>query len=405
MKKLLKNKYIKLFLIAAIFVGLIFLALAKKQLQNQPSIEDIKQPAPAKVIGTPAVQGTLTTDVAKSIRADYPAGKNPDEAWKTFFFFIKNKQDNLNYGIFTEVTKLIYKNSEELNTVFFKGNVSEYQTKSYKILQKGNYAVIYFNNEKDEILSFPFLFCKTESGWKFDAVYQRKLVRIGDSAWGIEKTISPYSAILRKFPPYSGIDIPIEKKDVYKFSDDEELAKKIAGLEKLYLEGKLTFKKGVELGRLYSITSMEAKAIPLLEGVKKEMPKNPDINKYLAIAHVNYNYNYNSAKKEMESYVKLDSKDIFGHNFLAYLNIKTDKLDIAQVELDKTLKLDDKNCYAYEKLTRLYDKSYKNLPDDNVNKKIYQQKYLEMFDKAKKFCISENYERFIWLIQAKHGQG
>ena len=270
---------------------------------------------------------------------------------------------------------------------YFEDKVLAYENKPYTILQKGNYAVISFEKTKGWD-NTPFLFCKTEEGWKFDIVHQRKLIRMGQSsAWGIERYISPYSCILRKYPVYFGLDIPLEEKDIYKITNDTKLAQKIKEFEILYNSGKMSFEKALELGRLYSITALGTKALPILRKVKKKRPENPAVYKYMAIAYIDSAYQYESAQKEMKEYVKLLAEVEIGHNFLGDLFIQTEDFGKAEVEFQKALKINPESCYTSAKLSRVYDEFSNN------------NKFEEMFEKTKEFCKNRDYERFIWLIQ------
>ena len=155
---------------------------------------------------------------------------------------------------------------------------------------------------------------------------------------------------------------------------------------------------------MYSVTSLDSKAIPLLKKIKKELPKNPDVYKYMAIAHIYIDYNYTSAAKEMEEYIKIFPDDDFGYNFLGYLYMITGDYGKAEPEFGKALEVNPKSCYSSAKLARIYGESYKNLSDENKEKASLQQKYEKMFKNAQNFCKNKKYERFIWLIQWRNNQ-
>ncbi len=429
MKKILQNKYVKYFLVAAVLVSLIYIVYPGSRQDNNVN-KQINEITSKKITITAqklenkkknispketlqSLQKTIEIQnknkiekkTITKIKTDkYPAGKTIDIAWKTLVKIWNNQPNLYNFGIYTEMTKLIMKDSVNKNQNYFELNPEIYVDSSYEIIRKGNYAVIDFKNPTNNE-HLPFLFCKTRDGWKFDLVNQRKLIRFDSNSYcGVERYISPYAAIVRKFPAYFGIDIPFEEKDIYKISDDTEIAGKIKNLEKLYTDNKMTYKKALKLARLYSITSLGSKAIPLLKKIKKELPKNPDVYKYMAIAYIDVSYDYSSAKKEMKEYVKLLPDNEFGHNFLGYLYMITGEYGKAESEFEKTLEINPKSCYSSAKLVRIYDESYKNLSDKNEKKTSLQQKYEKMFKNAQNFCKNKKYERFIWLIQWKHNQ-
>ena len=69
-------------------------------------------------------------------------------------------------------------------------------TKSYDIFEDGDHAVIVFGN-KEGWDNAPFLFCRTQAGWQFDLVHQRRFIRMGPSpTWGVEFGEHPYMDML-----------------------------------------------------------------------------------------------------------------------------------------------------------------------------------------------------------------
>jgi len=416
MKKLLKNKQIKLVMTAVALVCLTYMFLPQRGEDAVP----VSQPAllqkqvtvaPEKVVEELPVQEPVieeetpkseTEEISKSEPIDYPAGKTVDEAWKTLVLLWNNNPKNCNHGIYTEMGKFILKDLG--NQDYFKQDPKIYVDKPYKIIQKGNYAVVDFQEPENEE-HFPFFFCKTKEGWKFNVIHQRKLVRFGEQSYcGIEKYISPYLAITRKFPSYTGIDLPVGEKDFYQLSDDLKLFEELQKLEKLYKSGNMTFEEALELAKLYSKVSLDAKAVPILEKTMKALPENPAVYKYMAISHVNHNYNYKSAKKMIKKYLKLVPDSEFGHNFLAYLRINDGQYGKAEAEFEKVLKLQPENCYASSNLAQIYGRTWEKLSDKNEEKALYRQKYDETFKKASTCCRGRDYERFIWLVQWKHSR-
>ena len=300
------------------------------------------------------------------------------------------------------MSKFILKGSE--NQDYFGNNPRIYIDKPYKVIQKGGYAVVNFiEPEHEEHL--PFLFCKTEEGWKFDLVHQRKLVRFGEQSYcGVEKYITPYSAILRKFPAYTGIDVPASEDYFYKSSEDSALLKELQELEKLYKSGDMTFEEAIELAKLYSKVSLDAKAVSILEKTAKALPDNPDVYKYMAISYVNCDYKYKKAEKVIKKHLELVPDSEFGQNLLAYLYLNDGMYGEAEKEFEKVLELQPKNCYASVKLAQVYGRAWSKLSDENPEKAVYEKKYQDMFKKAATSCKGRDYERFIWLVQWKYEQ-
>ncbi len=327
----------------------------------------------------------------------YQAGSTPEETWKKIIKRWENKERSPYLGIYTEIAKLMYHDYQNLPDSYYKKNVNTYKSKPYKVQLDGNYAVIDFGNKKGWDNS-PFLMCKTQEGWKFDMVYQRKLIRMGPSpSWGVERTISPYTKILRKYPGYLGIDTPRHNDDIYKIQNDKKLARKIVELEKKLSANHSSYEIYFELGKLYSTLAMGLKSISYLNKAKQYNPDNPYIYKYLAIAYVDSTYQYKKAINEMKKYVELLPDDDFGHSFLGYLYFRTKKFDLAEAEFKKALKINPHSCYANAKLSRVYGKMYLNSSSANIAKIVYKISSDEFFDKAKAYCTDSQSERFRWL--------
>ncbi len=120
-----------------------------------------------------------------------------------------------NIKTYTPVTRLIYRAFTNLPDRRFEEDVRSWGSKSYKIISNDAFAVVFFGNKKGWE-NAPFLFCRTEEGWQFDMVHQRKIVRMGRSPhWGIERGEHPYIHLLSQCPYWMGQDIPRRGPDVY----------------------------------------------------------------------------------------------------------------------------------------------------------------------------------------------
>jgi len=432
MKKILQNKYVKMFLIALVLLMLLYILVPSKreevnQIQTPPIKSEKKQihkatlPKPEKeAIKTPEAvdlektkiedlnvskqdQTVLTDEKPIKEILDYPAGETVEEAWKTLVKVWNDQPDSLELDIFTETGKIILKDPKYVKQYFWPENPEIYLEDSYKIMKREGYAVVDF--EKQENVTYrPFLFFKTKDGWKFDLVHQKKLIKINDDEFAVEKFISPYVHILRKFPTYSGIDVPLEEKDYYKPSNDAELAKEIKKAQEIHKKGEMTFQQALNLGRIYSLTAMSGRALPLLKAVKRKFPETPDVYKYLAIAQVYYNYEYDKAIKNLQKYMEFKPKDPLGHNFLGYLYSQIEQYDKAEQEYQKALELDPESCYAVSKLGHIYGMASRDVLEKDEDPDGYKKKYKELFNKASNLCKGDEYERFIWMVQWRHSQ-
>ncbi len=379
MIKIMKHKFVKFFLVAVAGVFLIYVFFPKDRDEN---ITRTQQPEPVTEIKEERQKQEEPVEEPEEdpvIKDKYPAGQTPDEAWKNLVRAWGEGHRASNLGVYTGMAKIILKHDNE--------KIPEYMTEPYKILQRGDYAVVFFENTKHP----PFFFCKTPEGWKFDEVRRRRIIRQSGSVWGVEKYVSPYSPLLRKLRLYYGTDIPLEENDVYRISGDEEFAEQIKELELLYKSGKMDYEKGLLLARLYSINSMGLKAIPILGQLREKMPENSGVYKYLAISYVDSAYDHDAAYGQMEKYLELVPESEFGHNFLGYLSLRSENYTQAEAEFKKALEINPGSCYAYAKLARLYKIT--------GNKKGFD----DMFKKTGQTCTGYDYERVIWLILMVYG--
>ena len=153
--------------------------------------------------------------------------------------------------MYTEITKLAYRDFQNLPDSRYEEDVLTYGTKPYEIIQNDTYAVIFFGKKKGWE-NAPFLFCRTGEGWKFDIVHQRKYVRMGRTPhWGIERSEYPYVELLSGCPYWMNQDIPLEDDDIYRIDDDHKLTQKIGSLEQAFKNDFQDFQTVMQLGKLY----------------------------------------------------------------------------------------------------------------------------------------------------------
>jgi tetratricopeptide (TPR) repeat protein len=336
-------------------------------------------------------------EVVQDAGSKYPAGKTPQEAWQIMMQSWQDKVRDPNLRVYTEVTKLIYRDYQNLPDSRYEEDVRTYAAKPYEAIQDENYAVIFFGN-KEGWDNSPFLFCRTTEGWKYDIVHQRKYVRMGSSpSWGIERGNFAYIDLLSRCPYWMGQDIPLEGDDIYRIEDDKIIAERIIELEAEYKNNPNDFNIVMALGKLYTITSMGPKAISILNKAKQLNPQSPLPYKYLAIEYVDSTYQYRNAIQELEEYVKREPQDVFGHNFLGYLYFCIGNYEEAIKEFNKAVQLRPDNCYAYCKLSRCYGQLYLKIPGiDSLQRTRYRELTIQMLGKALK-NPSLDYRRIGWL--------
>ena len=313
----------------------------------------------------------------------YPAGGTPDEAWQTLIRSWENKVRDPNLGVYTRITRLAYRDFQNLPDSRYEENVLTYKNKPYEVIQNDAYAVIYFGKKKGWD-NAPFLFCRQNEGWQFDIVHQRKYVRMGKSPhWGVERSGHPYQTLLSRCPYWMNQDIPLEGDDVYHIEYDRKLAQEILHLETAYEENPKDFDTVMQLGKLYAITSLSPKKrIAYLEKAAKLDPGSPEPDKYLGIVYLDAFYQFESAIEKITDYVAKRPHEVFGHNYLGYLYYCVQKYRKAVDEFNKALELRPDNCYAFAKLSRTYAALYLKSAKLDPRRFFYKKKAVEMYSMA-----------------------
>lgn len=326
----------------------------------------------------------------------YPAGRTPAEAWENLIASWRDKVRDPNLGVYTVATRLAYRDFTNLPDSRYEKDYRTYNDKSYQVIIGGQYAVIFFG-KKDGWENAPFLFVQTQAGWQFDIVHQRKYIRMGRSPkWGIERADYPYIDLLARCPYFMGQDIPLEDGDRYRVEADDEIARRIVDLENQLERNPNDGFAALELGRLYTITSMGQRGFKVLKKAKQFDPQNPDPYKYLAILYVDMFYQYEKAIPELKEYVSRRPDDVFGRNYLAYLYYKTQRYKKAATEWEKVQELDPQNGYAACKLVRAYAQIYTGSAKLDPRRLIYKKRLLTAYDNAVGVLFA-NYRRVQWL--------
>ena len=332
-----------------------------------------------------------------AVGQNYPAGQTPAEAWHMLIQSWQDKVRDPNLGVYTRMTRLAYRDFQNLPDSRYEEDVATYKDKIYEVIQSDDYAVIFFGKKKGWE-NAPFLFCRTAAGWQLDIVHQRKFVRMGRNPhWGIERSDYPYVDLLSKCPYWMNQDIPREGEDVYHTADDTWIADEIVHLEKAYKIDPDNFTFTMRLGQLYTLTSLSPKKrISFLKKAKQLNPDSPEPYKYLGIVYLDAFYQFESAIREIEEYVRRRPDDVFGHNYLGYLYYCEKRYNQSIKELEKAVEIRADNCYAYAKLSRAYAGLYLQSSQVDPRRILYHRKTVSMFKKAPS-TASANPRRVEWL--------
>jgi tetratricopeptide (TPR) repeat protein len=338
----------------------------------------------------------LTTEEILPTDGRYPAGQTPEKAWQNLIASWRDKARDPNLSVYTAATRLAYRDFTNLPDSRYEKDYRTYNKKSYQVIANDKYAVIFFG-KKDGWENAPFLFARTDAGWQFDIVHQRKYIRMGrNPKWGIERADYPYIDLLSRCPYFMGQDIPLEDADRYWIEDDGEIARRIVELENQYSSNPDDGFAAIELGRLYTITSLGKRGFKVLKEAKQLDPQNPEPYKYLAILHVDMFYQYEKAIPELEEYVSRRPGDVFGRNYLAYLYYEIKRYKKAAAQWEKAQELDPQNWYAACKVVRAYARLYDGAPKLDPRRLIYKKQTLTAYKNAVAI-LSEDHRRIKWL--------
>jgi tetratricopeptide (TPR) repeat protein len=193
-----------------------------------------------------------------------------------------------------------------------------------------------------------------------------------------------------------GQDIPLEDVDRYWIEDDGDIARRIVELENQYSSDPDDGIAAMELGRLYTITSLGKRGFKMLKKAKQLDPRNPEPYKYLAILNVDMFYQYEKAIPELEEYVSLRPDDVFGRNYLAYLYYETKQYKKAAEQWEKVQELDPQNGYAACKRVRAYARIHDGAPKLDPRRLHYRNRTLAAYREAVSI-LSEDHRRIKWL--------
>ena len=344
----------------------------------------------------PLADATRKTTLDPPVNTAYPAGGTPAEAWQTMLQSWRDRVKDPHLGVYTPLTRLAYRDFVHQPDARLDKQYATYASKSYTVRQDGNYAVIYFG-KKAGWDNAPFLLCRTNAGWQFDIVHQRRFIRMGKAPhWGVEFSDHPHMNLLMDTFHFRGQDIPIPNDDRYTIDRDRELADQILANEARLKQTPNDTGARLELGRLYAITAMGAKAIPLLKQALKQTPDSLNAMKYLAIAHVDAHYQYDSAQARLNAYVNGAADDPFGHNFSGYLHYQKKKYKKAMQAFEKALAINPDDCYAHFYLTYTYAWLYADASSLNPMKKRYRKRF--NFHKEKTGGFADTHPlRVAWL--------
>jgi tetratricopeptide (TPR) repeat protein len=274
-------------------------------------------------------------------------------------------------------------------------SLDHWRNAGYQILNDGDYAVIWFG-AIDGWENAPFLFCNDGDGWKFDIVHQRRLVVMSQAPkWQVSQGPYPYVARMYKAEQSTGKDLPLRRGDLYRCSDDREIAERMAVLKREIEKSPEDIEAVIELMRLEVITGQRpARIRPLLERVRRLAPERPELYKYSAIFNVNSFFQYETALRDMARFIELQPDDAFGYEFKGFLLYRLGRYQESIEALEMAVTLDDNSGYAFALMARDYVMLYRRA--DKPGKNRHREKAMSMLRKAENVKVTDP-QRLTWL--------
>ncbi len=313
---------------------------------------------------------------------EYPPGETPEQAWRTLLSVWRDGVRDPDLGIYTPLGRLAFRDFAARPVSALHKDWRTWSAKGHRILSNDEAAVVSFGDTPGWD-NAPFLFCRTQDGWRFDLVRQRRYIRMGSgTAWGWEKGDHPHAPLLARLPSWMGQDMPMRPDDVYGVERDADLARRILELEQRLEAAPGDHNAKAALGRLLAVTAMGRKALPLLEQSRKTDPDDPDVRWYLAVANVDAHYQYGRAVKELEAYAALRPGDPLGWAFLGYVRLMNDDPPGAVEALERAMELAPDNAYILEKLARAHAARWKGAFSLDPRAWLWKSSAIEARDRA-----------------------
>jgi tetratricopeptide (TPR) repeat protein len=273
--------------------------------------------------------------------------------------------------------------------------LDHWRNASYEVLRKDGHAVIWFG-DIDGWENSPFLFCSTDEGWKFDIVWQRRLVVMADSPkWQVAQGPYPYVTLMHEAWQSTGKDLPLGPEDLYRCQEDAAIAVRMAELQETIRLDPENTAATIELLRLSANTNQRPNVVrPLIERGKKLAPGSAEPYKYSALYNVTAFFQYGTALIDIERYIALRPNDPFGHDMKGFLLYRLGRYKDSIDALQRAVELDPEDGYAYTIMARDYTMLARKAM--GLDKKRFKDSALAMQRKAESVALPDG-QRLAWL--------
>ncbi len=320
--------------------------------------------------------------------------RSPEEAWQIMLAKWAGEGADIDVDVYTKMTHLAMGDADKPDPRTLKW-LEHWRDADYQVLREGDHAVIWFG-DIDGWENSPFLFCNTGDGWKFDIVWQRRLVVMAENPkWQVMQGPYPYVNLMHEAWQSTGKDLPLGPEDLYRCKDDTKIAARMAELEQAMEKNPQNAAAAVELLRLSANANRRPNVVhPLIRRAKQLAPERPEPWKYSALYNVTAFFQYRTALVDIERYIELRPDDTFGHDMKGFLLFRLGKYKKSIDALEHAVELDPDDGYAYAIMARDY--TMLDRKATGLNKERYKDKALEMQRKAEGVS-APNGQRLAWL--------
>jgi tetratricopeptide (TPR) repeat protein len=298
--------------------------------------------------------------------------------------------------VYTEMTRLAMGDADKPDPRTLKW-LDHWRTADYQVLREGAHAVIWFG-AIDGWENAPFLFCDTGDGWKFDIVWQRRLVVMAENpGWQVMQGPYPYVALMHEARQSTGKDLPLSDEDLYRCADDAAIAARMAALQSALERNPDDAAATLELLRLNVNTNQRPNTVrPLIERARNLAPGSAEPFKYSALYNITAFFQYRTALNDIERYIALRPDDPFGHDIRGFLFYRLGEYANSIKALERAVELNPDDGYAYTLMARDYALLARKAA--GPVRKHYKEKALAMQDKAEQVPAPDP-RRLAWLAR------
>jgi hypothetical protein len=320
--------------------------------------------------------------------------RSPEEAWDIMLTKWAGEGADIDVDIYTEMTRLAMGDADKPDPRTLKW-LDHWRNADYQVRREGDHAVIWFG-DVDGWENSPFLFCNTGDGWKFDIVWQRRLVVIADNPkWQVMQGPYPYVHLMHEAWQSTGKDLPLGPEDLYHCKHDAAIAARMAELREATRKNPEDAAVAIELLRLSANANRRPNVVqPLIRHAKQLAPEHPEPYKYSALYNVTAFFQYRTALEDIERYIELRPNDTFGHHMKGFLLYRLGKYDKSIDALERAAALDPNDSYAYAIMARDYAMLARKAK--GLNKDRLKEKALAMKAKAEGVSAPDG-QRLAWL--------